>query len=60
METHSSNIPAHLPVFEGKNFDQCIVKMKAIFRFQDVLEVVNEGIPALEANANDAQQIAHI
>jgi len=59
MTTHNNNIPAHLPVFEGKNFDQWIVKMKVIFRFQDVLEVVNEGIPALAANATDVQQAAH-
>jgi len=59
MVTHNNNIPTHLPVFEGKNFDQWIVKMKVIFRFQDVLEVVNEGIPALAANVTDVQQAAH-
>jgi len=59
MATHNNNIPAHLPVFEGKNFDQWIVKMKVIFKFQDVLEVVNEGIPTLAANATDVQQAAH-
>ena len=59
MATHNNNIPTHLPVFEGKNFDQWIVKMKVILRFQDVVEVVNEGIPALAANATDVQQAAH-
>jgi len=56
MATHSNNILAHLSVFEGKNYDQWIVKMKVIFRFQDVLEVVNDGVPALAANAVDVQQ----
>ena len=61
MATHNNNIPALLPVFEGKNFDQWIVKMKVkvIFRFQDVVEVVNEGIPTLAANATDVQQASH-
>jgi len=59
MVTHNNNIPAHLPAFEGKNFDQWIVKMKVIFRFQDVVEAVNEGIPALVANATDVQQATH-
>ena len=59
METHNSNIPAHLPDFEGKNFDQWSVKMKVIFRFQDVLEIVNEGVTALAANATDVQQTTH-
>lgn len=51
MATHNNNIPAHLSIFEGKNFDKWIVK--------DVLEVVKEGIPALIANATDVQQAAH-
>jgi len=59
MATHRNNIPAHLPVFEGKNYNRWIVKMKVIFRFQDVLEVVNDGIPALAANATDVQQTAN-
>jgi len=59
MATHNNSIHAHLPVFEGKNFDKWIVKMKVIFRFQDVVEAVNEGIPALAANATDVQQATH-
>jgi len=59
METHNNNIPAPLPVFEGMNFDQWFVKMKVIFRLQDVVEVVNEDIPALAANATYVQQAAH-
>jgi len=59
MATHNDNIHVHLPVFEGKNFDQWSVKIKLIFRFQDVLEIVNEGVTALAANATDVQQTAH-
>ena len=33
--------------------------MKVIFRFQDVVEAVNEGIPTLAANATDVQQASH-
>jgi len=33
--------------------------MKVIFRFQDVVEAMNEGIPTLTANATDVQQAAH-
>jgi len=33
--------------------------MKVIFRFQDVLKVVNDGVPALAANATDVQQTAN-
>jgi hypothetical protein len=56
MATHNNNIPAHLPVFEGKNYDQWIIKMNVIFRFHDVLEVVNDSVPALAVNATEVQQ----
>jgi hypothetical protein len=39
-------------MFDGKNY-QWIAKMKVIFRFQDVLELVNNGVPALPTNPND-------
>jgi F0F1-type ATP synthase alpha subunit len=45
-------------MFDGKNY-QWIAKMKVIFRFQDVLELVNNGVPALPTNPNDEQTAAH-
>jgi hypothetical protein len=30
--SNNGNFPAHLPVFDGKNYDQWIMKMKVIFR----------------------------
>ena len=33
--------------------------MNAIFRFQDMAEIVNDGVSTLEANANDVQKVAH-
>lgn len=33
--------------------------MKVIFRFQDMAEIVSDGVPVLEANANDVQKVAH-
>jgi hypothetical protein len=59
MANHNGNIHAHLPIFEGKNFDQWSVKMKVIFKYQDVLEIVNEGVTPLAANATDVQQTTH-
>ena len=46
-------------MFDGKNYNQWIVKMKVIFRYQDVLEVVNDGVPTLARNATDVQQNAN-
>lgn len=33
--------------------------MKIVFRFQDVAEIVNDGVPVLEENVNDVQQDRH-
>ena len=33
--------------------------MKVIFRFQDVVEILNDGVPELEADAAGAQKAAH-
>lgn len=33
--------------------------MNAIFMFQDVTEIVNDGVPGLQENANDVQKAAH-
>lgn len=33
--------------------------MKVVFKFRDVSEIVNDGVPALKANANDVQKAAH-
>lgn len=32
--------------------------MKVVFKFQDVAEIVNDGVPTLEANADDVQKAA--
>ncbi|CAJ2632337.1 unnamed protein product [Trifolium pratense] len=60
MATSSNNgFPAHLPIFDGKNYDQWIAKMKVIFRLQDVVEIVNDGVAALPRNTNDEQNAVH-
>ncbi|XP_050875121.1 uncharacterized protein LOC127078732 [Lathyrus oleraceus] len=33
--------------------------MKVIFRFQDVAEIMNDEVPALEENVSDVQKVAH-
>lgn len=57
--TASTQFPANLPVFKGENYKRWIAQMKVIFRFQDVAEIMNDRVLALEAIANDAQKTAH-
>jgi len=40
-----------LPVFDGKLFDDWRIKMQAIFGYQDVAEVVFDGLPELGSKA---------
>jgi len=36
----NGSFPEHLLVLDGKNNDQWFVKMKVIFKYQDVLEAI--------------------
>ena len=55
----NGNFPANLPVLDGKNYDHWCIKMKVIFGFQDVLDVIKNGVPVLDRGATDAQKAAH-
>jgi len=43
-------------VFDGKSFDDWRIKMQAIFGFQDVADVVLDGLPELGAKATDEEK----
>ncbi|XP_006595267.1 uncharacterized protein LOC114381587 [Glycine soja] len=48
-----------MPILKGKNYDNWCAQMKVIFRFQDVTEVVKEGVQELDRNPTDTQKVAH-
>jgi hypothetical protein len=55
----SSQFPTNLPVFKGEHYDRWCAQMKVIFRFQDVLEIVNEGVSELATKENETQRTLH-
>ena len=59
MASSNGNFQACMPVLKGKNYDDWCAQMKVIFRFQDVTEVVQEGVQELDRNPTDAQKVAH-
>ena len=59
MASSNGNFPASMSVLKGKNYDDWCAQMKVIFRFQDVTEVVQEGVQELDTNPTDAQKVAH-
>jgi adenylosuccinate lyase len=59
QSTISSQFPANLPVYKGEHYARWCAQMQVIFRFQDVLEIVNEGVPELATEANETQRTLH-
>jgi len=48
-----------VPIFDGKVFDDWRIKMQAIFNFQDVAEVVTEGVAELSLKATKEEKKNH-
>lgn len=46
-------------MFNGEYYDRWYVQMTFIFKIQDVLEIINDGLYALEANATETHNIIH-
>lgn len=38
---------AKLLILDGKNYDRWIIQMKVVFRYQDVLKVIRNGVVAV-------------
>lgn len=56
---NSKYFPANLPILDGKNWEKWCVKMGVIFGFQDVKDLVMNGIPEEVEGATDVQTAAH-
>ncbi|KAF1893182.1 hypothetical protein Lal_00001622 [Lupinus albus] len=55
----TSGIATNLPKLDGKDYEYWSIKMKAIFGFQECLDVVQSGVPEINANSNEAQRVEH-
>jgi len=53
MAGSGSIIQGGLPIFDGKMFDDWKIKMKAVFQFQDVAEIIETGLGELSSKATD-------
>jgi len=52
----NGTFPVNLPVLTGKNFSRWQVQMKALFGFQDLTDIVENGVEVPRDNAPDAQK----
>ncbi|KHN33845.1 hypothetical protein glysoja_021726, partial [Glycine soja] len=48
----------NLPVIDGKNWSKWNVQIRALFGFQDVYEVIQNGVEEPKATTSDAQRQA--
>lgn len=46
-------------MFDGKQFEDWRIKMQAMFDFQDVLEVIEEGLPVLSEKMTQEEKKEH-
>ena len=52
----NGHIPGNLPILDGKNWSKWYVQMRALFEFQDVYEVIQNGVEEPKATTSDAQR----
>ncbi|XP_019430609.1 PREDICTED: uncharacterized protein LOC109337958 [Lupinus angustifolius] len=48
---NSNGFVMNLPILDGKNYEHWSIQMKAIFGFQECLDVVKGGIPIVDENS---------
>ncbi|XP_019416396.1 PREDICTED: uncharacterized protein LOC109327685 [Lupinus angustifolius] len=53
----SNGFAMNLRILDGKNFDHWSIQMKAIFGFQECLDIVQEGVQPIEDNSTEAQKL---
>lgn len=49
----------NLPILTSKNYDNWCKQMKVVFRFQDMWNLVTEGVPILGGKATDEDKLAN-
>jgi hypothetical protein len=59
LENLSNSFGGKLPILDSNNWDRWYKQMKVIFGFQEVEEVVANGVTPLAENATDAQRTEH-
>ncbi|XP_019455199.1 PREDICTED: uncharacterized protein LOC109356330 [Lupinus angustifolius] len=59
MAQKTGNFAITLPILDNKNWTRWCIQMKAILGYQDVADIMEEGLPILEEGATEAQRNAH-
>ncbi|XP_073220427.1 uncharacterized protein [Cicer arietinum] len=57
MSVSNDKIPTNLPILDSKNYDKWHKQMKVLFGYQDVLDMITDGITPLGKEATAAQEV---
>lgn len=57
--TTSSQFPPNLLIFKGEIYVQWVTLMNVIFKFQDLSEIMNNGVLKVLVNSDEDQQAVH-
>ena len=55
----NERIPKNLLILDATNHELWLKQMKVLFSYQDILEVIKNGVTPLLTDATDAQQASH-
>lgn len=53
MANSGGSVPVSLPVLDGKNYEKWSIQMKVVFGYQEVLDVVKNGVQELGEDATE-------
>ncbi|MCI31355.1 hypothetical protein A2U01_0052567, partial [Trifolium medium] len=55
----NGSFPGNLPILTGKNYDNWCKQMKVVFGFQDVWDLVHNGVKPVTESSCDAQKATY-
>ena len=58
QKSSAISLPTTLPILDGKNWSRWCIQMRVILGYQEVLEIVEEGFPALDEAPTTAERTA--
>ena len=61
MATNHPNehFPANLSILKNNNYENWCKQIKIVFCYQDLWDLVKEGVTTLAENATDQERVAH-
>ena len=59
MNHPNGHFPANLPILKSNNYENWCKQIKVLFCYQDLWDLVKEGVATLAESATDQEKVAH-